>query len=67
MFILAGLSDAADGLIARLFNQKSELGAFLDPLADKILLIAAFVALPFNEMSDASLKKELDDIGRLPA
>ena len=45
LFILAGLTDAADGLIARLFNQKSELGAFLDPLADKILLIAAFVVL----------------------
>jgi len=45
LFIVAGLSDAADGLIARLFNQKSKLGAFLDPLADKILLISAFVFL----------------------
>jgi len=45
LFVLAGVSDAADGLIARLFNQKSELGAFLDPLADKILLVAAFVLL----------------------
>ena len=45
LFILAGISDAADGLIARLFNQKSELGAFLDPLADKILLTSAFVVL----------------------
>lgn len=45
VFILAGLSDGADGLIARLFGQKSRLGTFLDPLADKILLIAAFVTL----------------------
>ena len=45
VFILAGLSDGADGLVARLFDQKSKLGAYLDPLADKILLIAAFVVL----------------------
>ena len=45
VFVLAGLSDSADGLIARLFSQKSRLGTFLDPLADKILLIAAFVTL----------------------
>jgi cardiolipin synthase len=45
LFVLAGLSDAADGLIARLFDQKSKLGAFLDPLADKILLISAFIML----------------------
>jgi cardiolipin synthase len=45
IFIIAGLSDGADGLIARLFNQKSRLGSFLDPLADKILLVAAFVVL----------------------
>ena len=45
VFILAGVSDAADGLIARLFDQKSELGVYLDPLADKILLIAAFITL----------------------
>jgi cardiolipin synthase (CMP-forming) len=45
IFIIAGLSDGADGLIARVFNQKSRLGSYLDPLADKILLIAAFVVL----------------------
>lgn len=44
-FILAGISDALDGAIARLFDQKSKLGAFLDPLADKILLTSAFVML----------------------
>lgn len=45
VFVLAGLSDGVDGLLARLLNQKSRLGAFLDPLADKFLLIAAFVIL----------------------
>ena len=45
VFVIAGLSDGADGLIARWFNQKSTLGAYLDPLADKILLVTAFVVL----------------------
>jgi cardiolipin synthase len=45
LFVLAGLSDGADGLLARLLNQKSKLGSYLDPLADKFLLIAAFVVL----------------------
>ena len=45
VFVLAGLSDGADGLIARLFDQKSKLGAYMDPLADKFLLIAAFITL----------------------
>ena len=45
IFVLAGLSDAADGLVARLFNQKSRLGSYLDPLADKCLLIASFISL----------------------
>jgi cardiolipin synthase len=45
VFVLAGLSDGVDGFIARLFDQKSRLGTYLDPLADKILLIAAFVTL----------------------
>ncbi len=50
VFILAGLSDAADGLIARLFNQKSKIGGYLDPLADKILLIAAFIVLSVMQL-----------------
>jgi len=45
VFIIAGVSDGVDGLVARLFNQKSRLGSYLDPLADKILLVAAFVVL----------------------
>ena len=45
VFVIAGISDGADGFIARVFNQKSRLGSYLDPLADKILLVAAFVTL----------------------
>lgn len=45
MFFLAGLSDALDGLLARLLDQRSALGAILDPLADKILLVTSFICL----------------------
>ncbi len=44
-FVLAGLTDLLDGLIARRFNLKSQLGMLLDPLADKLLLVSAFVLL----------------------
>jgi CDP-diacylglycerol--glycerol-3-phosphate 3-phosphatidyltransferase len=47
-FALAALGDALDGYIARRFNQRSELGAILDPLADKLLLVSAFVILSFD-------------------
>lgn len=49
VFIIASLTDALDGLIARLKNQKSKLGAFLDPLADKLLLLTAFLSLTILE------------------
>jgi len=45
LLIISGVSDGVDGLVARLFNQKSKLGAYLDPVADKIILISAFVTL----------------------
>jgi cardiolipin synthase len=44
-FLLAGVSDAVDGFIARHFDLRSELGAYLDPLADKALLNSIYVAL----------------------
>lgn len=44
-FALAALLDGVDGYIARRFNQKSELGAILDPLADKLLLVSAILLL----------------------
>jgi cardiolipin synthase len=45
LFILAVLSDGLDGFIARSLNQKTALGTVLDPIADKILLVSAFICL----------------------
>jgi len=45
IFVVAGLSDALDGWIARRFNLRSELGAYLDAIADKALLVGNFIAL----------------------
>lgn len=45
LFMVAGISDAADGIIARRFHLRSELGAYLDPLADKALLVSIYIAL----------------------
>jgi cardiolipin synthase (CMP-forming) len=45
VFLLAGVSDLADGLIARTWHQRSRLGSYLDPLADKVLMAASFVTL----------------------
>ncbi|GLK86398.1 CDP-alcohol phosphatidyltransferase family protein [Ancylobacter defluvii] len=45
IFLAAGISDAVDGFIARHFNMQSELGAYLDPVADKALLVSIYVAL----------------------
>ncbi|MCB1452873.1 MAG: CDP-alcohol phosphatidyltransferase family protein [Rhizobiaceae bacterium] len=44
-FLIAGVSDGVDGFIARQFDQRSELGAYLDPIADKLLLVSVFVVL----------------------
>ncbi len=45
VFVFAGISDGIDGFIAKRFNQTSELGAYLDPLADKALLVSIYVTL----------------------
>lgn len=45
VFAVAAVSDGVDGYIARRYRQKSELGAFLDPLADKALLVSAMILL----------------------
>lgn len=47
-FALAAISDAADGYIARHYNQATRLGAILDPLADKLMLLSAVIALSFT-------------------
>jgi len=45
LFVLAGVSDGIDGFIARRFDMRSELGAYLDPIADKALLVSIYMAL----------------------
>jgi len=45
MFLIAGVSDAVDGFLAKRFNMATELGAFIDPLADKALLVSLYVTL----------------------
>jgi len=47
-FAIAAISDGVDGYIARRYNQRSELGAILDPLADKLLLVSGIVLLSLN-------------------
>ncbi len=47
VFLLAGLSDAADGYLAKRYAWTTELGAYLDPIADKALLVSIYVSLGF--------------------
>ncbi|MBV8207892.1 MAG: CDP-alcohol phosphatidyltransferase family protein [Acidobacteria bacterium] len=47
LFLLAGISDGLDGLLARLLKQRTMLGAYLDPIADKLLLSTLFLELAF--------------------
>jgi cardiolipin synthase len=48
VLVISGLSDGFDGLLARSLNQRSALGAYLDPIADKLLLSSSFVLLAFK-------------------
>src|SRR5438045_5372643 len=48
-FLTAAICDGVDGYIARRYNQRSELGAILDPLADKLLLVSGIVVLTFDQ------------------
>lgn len=52
VFILAAAMDGLDGFIARRFNQRSRLGAILDPIADKGLVMTALVVLPLSSRSE---------------
>lgn len=47
-FLISGISDALDGFIAKRFNQKTLLGSYLDPIADKFLIVSAIVLLGYN-------------------
>jgi cardiolipin synthase len=49
-FVIAGLTDALDGFAARAAHQKSELGAWLDPAADKLLLVTTFIVLTLPDI-----------------
>lgn len=51
LFLVAGVTDALDGFIARFANQQSLLGAYLDPIADKILLTSAYIALTIPSLN----------------
>lgn len=49
VFVVAGISDAVDGFLARQFDLRSDLGTLLDPLADKALLVSIYVTLTYIE------------------
>jgi cardiolipin synthase len=59
VFTLGAITDAFDGLIARFYKQRTVLGAILDPLADKMLLGSAFVALSFADAVRVHIPKWL--------
>jgi cardiolipin synthase (CMP-forming) len=50
LFVVAGLSDAVDGFIARRYDMRSEFGAYIDPLADKALLVSIYVTLAIRDV-----------------
>ena len=50
LFLAAGISDAVDGFLAKQFGMSTELGAYLDPLADKTMLVSIYVALGIMEV-----------------
>jgi Phosphatidylglycerophosphate synthase len=50
IFALAGITDGLDGLLARRFNQKSQLGTILDPIADKLMMVTSFVVLSMKSV-----------------
>lgn len=56
IFSIAVVTDAVDGYVARIFGQKTTLGSFLDPLADKFLLISAFICLTLVDFFPLHLK-----------
>jgi len=57
VFLLAGVTDGLDGLFARRFNQKSQLGTILDPIADKLLLTTSFIVLSLKQISPMPLPR----------
>jgi len=58
-FVIAGVTDGLDGLLARRFQQQSPLGRILDPIADKMMLVTAFVVLSMRSVFPIPLPKHL--------
>jgi len=59
VFIVAGITDGLDGLLARRFQQQSPLGRILDPIADKMMLVTSFVVLSMRGVYPTPLPKHL--------
>lgn len=59
IFVVAGVTDGLDGLLARRFQQQSPLGRILDPIADKMMLVTAFVVLSMRGVFPSPLPKHL--------
>jgi cardiolipin synthase len=55
VFVVAGISDALDGFLAQRFDLRSELGSYLDPLADKALLVSIYVMLALAAVIPAEI------------
>jgi cardiolipin synthase len=58
-FVLAGVTDGLDGLLARRFHQQSPLGRILDPVADKMMLVTSFVVLSMRGVFPAPIPNHL--------
>jgi cardiolipin synthase (CMP-forming) len=58
-FVVAGITDGLDGLLARRFDQRSQLGTVLDPIADKLMLVTAFVVLSMRSVFPQPLPNHL--------
>jgi cardiolipin synthase len=50
VFVIAGITDGLDGLLARRFQQQSQLGTILDPIADKLMMVTAFIVLSMKSV-----------------
>ena len=50
VFVIAGLTDGLDGILARRFQQESQLGTVLDPIADKLMMVTAFIVLSMRSI-----------------
>jgi cardiolipin synthase len=59
IFVVAGLTDGLDGLLARRFDQKSQLGTILDPIADKMMMVTSFVVLSMRSIFPAPVPSHL--------